>query len=133
MALSKYRLELHWESLEKNDDNLCFLYGAYFFGPALKIAQKINPHDNITLDLTPQYSKLITNYYFLTLSWNEVEYKDNKVYLKNTILKGDFVNNVSTLSNVDFIYIDTELHENEKHLYNLVYPSKIVNREGEEH
>lgn len=130
--LHNYVLELHWDSIEKKD-NMCVLYGAYFFGPALKIAQKINYPDKIVLDLTPQYSKIITTHYFLELSWNEVEYKEDKVMLKNTHLKGDLVNDISKLSNKDYIKIDTSNHEEEVHVYSLVYKSVIVNDEGEQH
>ena len=128
-----YRLELHWGSAEKNKDASCNLYGAYFSGPVLTHADKINPGDNIVLDLTPQYARILTSYYFTRLEWGEVEYIDDKVLLKDVILKGDFVNSISNLSDTDYILIDTSKHDGENHLYNLVYAAAVVDKEGEEY
>jgi hypothetical protein len=128
----KYRLELHCEEIEKSD-GVALLRRAYFCGPVLKIAKEINCNDNIVLDFTPQYSKILSNYYFATLSWGNVDYVGEKVFLFNCTLSGDFVNSVSEFDDSDYIVIDTELHEENTHVFNLVYPSLVVNSEGEEH
>lgn len=128
----KYKLELHWGAAEKVRDGACVLKGAYFFGPAIKIAKKINSADSINIDLTPQYSKVISTYYFIKLSWNTVEYKDDKVYLGDVVLTGDFVNELSRLDNTDGILMDTEKHEEKYHMYNLVYRGMVLTKEGKE-
>ncbi len=128
----KYRLELRWGKTEKVRDGICNIKGAYFFGPAIKIAQKINGSDNITIDLTPQYSKIISSYYFVNLSWKTVEYKDDKVYLGEAVLSGEYINELSRLDNTDGFTIDTEKHEEKKHLYNLVYKGMVFTKEGKE-
>lgn len=128
----KYRLELHWKDIEKNEGVVLFKR-AYFCGPVLKIAKEINCNDNIVLDLTPQYSRILSNYYFATLSWGNVDYVGGKVFLFDCKLSGDLVNSVSTLGASDYIVIDTEQHEESTHVFNLVYKSKVVNNEGKEH
>jgi len=128
-----YRLELHWESVDKNKDDSCNLVGAYFSGPVLKHAEKIKSGDNITLDLTPQYSRILTSFYFTQCEWGDVEYNNDNVLLNEMVLKGEFVNSISKLSNTDYILIDTSKHDGEGHLYNLVYVAAVVNKNGEEH
>ncbi|MCK5016493.1 MAG: hypothetical protein KAS32_05405 [Candidatus Peribacteraceae bacterium] len=128
-----YRLELHWESVDKNKDDSCNLIGAYFSGPVLKHAEKIQPADKITLDLTPQYSRILTSYYFTQCEWGDIEYSNEIVILNNVILKGDFVNSISKLSNTDYILIDTSKHDGEGHVYHLVYRAYVVDKEGKEY
>ena len=129
----KYRLELHWDSIDKNRDNSCNLFGAYFFGPAIKNSNKINYPDKIVIDLTPQYSKILTDYYFVDLNWSKAEYKDNKVFLGEVTIVSDYINKVSNLQDIDCIHIDTEDHEEDVHMFNLVYKGKVVNSNGEEY
>ena len=129
----KYRLELHWGYVEKPDDNVCVLKNAYFFGAALKDAKKIEAPNNIVLDLTPQYKKVLTSYYFATLFWKGVSYKEDRVYLEEAVLVSEFVNKISNLDNVDYILIDTEDHEENKHRFNLVYKGIVVDKEGKEY
>jgi len=130
--LDLYRLELHWDDIVELDDK-CYLQGAYFSGPATKIAKQIEPADSIVMDLTPQYSRIITSHYFLELFWDNVEYKDDKIMLMDVRLVGDYINNVSDIGVEDYIVIDTQNHEENIHTFNLVYSSKVVNSEGEEH
>jgi len=128
-----YRLELHWDSVEKNKDNSCSLRGAYFSGPVLSHADKINSGDNIVLDLTPQYARVLTSYYFTKLVWGTVEYKYGNVLLQDAVLTGDFINTISNLDNTDFILIDTSKHDGDSHIYNLVYRGLVVNKDGKEY
>ena len=55
------------------------------------------------------------------------------MYLDSAVLVGEFINDVSVISNADYILIDTSGHEEETHIYNLVYRSSVCNREGKEH
>jgi hypothetical protein len=38
----RYRLEIHWKSLSYERDGLCKFDGAYFSGPALQDALRLN-------------------------------------------------------------------------------------------
>lgn len=128
----KYKLNLFWRGTEKPINDTCKLSGSYFSGPVLKIAKKINNKDSIVIDLTPQYNKILSNHYFIELSWEDTRYIDDKVYLINAKLKGDLVNEISNLSNSDYILIDTEKHEEKIHIYNLVYKGMVMTKEGKE-
>jgi hypothetical protein len=128
-VLDKYRLELRWDKVEKNTDKICLLKGAHFCGPVLKDAREIDSNDRMVLDFTPQYSRIITHHYFATLCWGEVKYNDDKVILEDALLDGDFVNDVSNLKDTDYILIDTSKHEEEIHMYNLVYKSIVKNKD----
>jgi len=132
-VLDSYRLELHWESVDKNKDDSCNLTGAYFSGPVLAEAERINTKDSIRIDLTPQYSKILTHHYFVDLFWGNVEYKDGIVILQDVVLKGYLVNIISNLKHGDYILIDTSKHDGDKHLYNLVYRGAVMNKSGEEY
>ena len=133
MEFGNYRLELRWSEIDKKSDFECLLKEAYFFGPALKKADKIEAPNYLTIDLTPQFFELITGgYYFVTLIWESVEYKDDKVFLGNAKLSSSGESNLKDLNQSDFFIIDTKDHEDEKHLYNLVYKGKILKAEGED-
>jgi len=128
-----YVLGLYWSSIEKISDDVCVLNGSYFSGAAIKNAKQINDADSIVIDLTPQYSNIISSFYFVTLEWNGVRYIDNKVYFGEARLKCDNINLISKLHNSDFIVIDTEKHEESVHMYNLVYKGFVLNKEGKEY
>lgn len=128
----KYRLELHWKSVVYERDGVCKLKGAYFSGPALSMAQKINDNDNIAIDFYKQYLVFVKNVYVAKLSWKKVIYnKDNTVSLKNTILKHNTeLNRVPKLNNTDYIVIDTKNHESSIHHLNLLYTAYVINENG---
>lgn len=129
----KYRLELHWSWIEKPQESICVLRGGFFSGPAIKNAHKITAPNSIDIDLTPQYTKIISKYYFASLHWNDVEYRGDIVLLKDCTLISNFINDISNIDNTDYILIDTENHEEKVHNYNLVYRGALVNREGKEY
>ncbi|HEC66283.1 MAG TPA: hypothetical protein ENI23_13420 [bacterium] len=131
-AFGKYGLELRWEGVDKVRDDVCVLKGAFFSGAALKIAEKIESPNFMDIDLTPQYSKVVSGYYFARLSWDDVEYKDDVVLLKNSVLKSEFINEITNMSSTDYIAINTRDHELDVHAYNLVYKGKALNKEGKE-
>jgi len=128
----KYKLYLKWDKVEKNRDDLCVVKGAYFCGPVLKSAQQISYPDEITIDLTPQYSSVLSNYYFTSFKWNRLDYKEDRILLFDCYLLGDYINSISNLDNLDYILVDTENHEEEVHMYNLVYKGAVMVKENEE-
>ncbi len=132
MYLNKYRLELHWDRVDSFEDNKVKLVGAYFSGPALKIAQKIRPNNKIVLDLSQMYRVFIPSYYLSKLEWGNLEYEsDTKVVLYDAILEGVHLYRVPKLKNTDFFIIDTLKHEDKTHPFYLTYDAVVVNEHGE--
>lgn len=127
----KYKLGLRWSSIDKNKDGVCSLFGACFFGAAVKEVKSIKDNDYITIDLTPQYSKILSSYYFVNLRWGSTNQSQEKIYLRDAHLTGYYVNKISNMDESYYILIDTENHEESVHMYNLVYKGYVVNREGE--
>jgi hypothetical protein len=124
----KYKLEIHWEKTNYENDGICNLENAYFSGPVLSIAEKIKPNDNINLDFYKQYIVLTKNVYVANLSWGDVINGDNKVVLKTAKITHDTeLNRVPKLKNTDYLVVDTSGHENEGHAYNFVYPTYVIN------
>lgn len=129
--LNKYRLELHWDKVEYPDEELAILKGAYFSGPVLKDAAKINDNDQLLLDMTSQHSILIPDYYHAALKWGKVEYQRDKVFLKDSTIRGKYVNSIETLEDTDWIVIDCKEHEEAKHPFHLVYWAEICKKSKE--
>lgn len=128
---NKYRLELHWDRIEY-DEELALPKGAYFSGPVLKEAAQIQPDDELILDMTNQHLVFIPDYYQATMKWKEVDYKQDRVFLKDVTIRGKHVNSIETLKDTDWIIIDCSQHEQEKHPYHLVYFSEVRKGTGEE-
>ena len=125
----RFRLELHWGTAVYAQDCICKLDNAYFSGPALVEADRINDNDNIMLDFFHQYIILVKNVYVAKLSWGEVVYnKEGIVTLKNAFISHDTeLNKVPNLSDNDFLIIDTSNHETEGHQFNMLYKTYVVN------
>ena len=129
LLAERYRLELHWEKVLYEEDNVCALVGAYFSGPALTMAQKVEENDYIKLDFCNQYHILTKNAHVADLNWGEVVYnKDNTITLKSVKITYD--NNVPKLNDTDYIVVDTRLHEEATHAFHLVYESFVVKEDG---
>lgn len=128
-----YRLELHWYAVVKEKGDRCSLVGAYFCGPVLKNMQALQPGDSIVLDFTPQYSSIISKHYFVRFTWGEIFGARDKISLKNAVLHNTQVNDISNLQDTDYILIDTSKHEEKIHMYNLVYRSAVLNKDGKEY
>jgi hypothetical protein len=123
----KYRLELHWDKVEYHNDSSATLKGAYFSGPVLSSAQKINGADSINVDLTPQHIIVMDSYYIVKLAWSSVEYlPDGRVLLGKAVITNDQLKTLHKLEDQDFIIIDTEKHEEKTHAFHLVYDSQVV-------
>lgn len=128
----RYRLDLKWKKAIYEQEGICKLQGAYFSGPALAEAQRINNNDHIMVDFFKQYYVIAKNVYVAKLSWGEVVYFDgsDKVYLKDAMLTHDTeLNRVPKLNNMDFIILDTSDHVVERHPMNLTYKAFVVNNE----
>lgn len=131
MISEKYSLELHWGTVIYEAEGYCELVNAYFSGPALSIAEKMNDNDYINLDFSEQYPIITRNAYVAKLSWKTVNYnKDGTVTLNNAYISHDTdLHKVPKLSDRDYIVIDTKDHESETHHFNLVYRSYVVNED----
>ena len=129
----RFRLELRWKKVLRPEDGQMHLVGAYFYGPALAQADKINDNDTIRLDFCSQLITLVKSIYVADLYWGEVSYdRDNVVELKHARIESDpSIKGIPNLENKDHLVIDTSGHENEKHLYNLLYPTYVVDGASE--
>ena len=125
----RFRLELKWKKAIYEIEGVCKLNGAYFCGPALVEALQLNNNDHIMLDFFVQYMVLVNNVYVAKLSWGEVVYNgDGTISLKDAIITHDTeLNRVPKLKDNDYLVIDTENHEVEKHLFNMLYKTFVVN------
>lgn len=129
---TKYRLELHWESVEYAQDDVAVLKGAYFSGPVLKEATQLREEDELVLDMTNQHMIFIPDYYQATLRWRGIQYVGDKILLKEVSIKGKHVNSIETLQDTDWLLIDCKEHEEEKHPFHLVYWGEVRKAEGAE-
>lgn len=125
-CLDKYRLELHWSSCRLVSADTAVLSKAYFTGPVLADAQPIGAPDFIDLDLTPQHLVVLGGYYIVRLSWAGVTYADDRIFLEGARLTNECLETVHRLGDRDYMVINTEKHEAEKHPYNLVYPAQTM-------
>jgi hypothetical protein len=125
----KFRLEIHWQDAVYSQEGCCELVGAYFSGPALQIAQKINDKDHMMLDLYSQYLTLVKGVYVIKFEWLGVNYSDseNKVFLDKCYLTHtEELNTVPKLKSTDYFVIDTSDHEFSIHKYSLVYKTILI-------
>jgi len=130
-VLNKYRLELRWDRVEYNRDDVAVLKGAYFEGPVLKEAAQLNEEDSLVLDMTNQHMIFMPDYYQATLSWKGVDYKNDRIYFKEASIKGKHVNSIETLKDTDWLLIDCKEHEMATHVFHLVYWAEIRNSDKE--
>jgi len=131
-VLPKYRLELHWKSVEYAQDDVAVLKGAYFSGPVLKEAAQLREEDELMLDMTSQHQIFIPDYYQAVLRWKGVQYSGDKILLKEASIRGKHVNSIETLRNTDWLLIDCKEHEEKRHPFHLVYWGEVRKAEGEE-
>ena len=130
-VLQKYRLELHWQSVERNKEDVAVLKGAYFCGPVLEDAEKLREEDELTLDMTMQHKVFIPDYYQAVLRWKGVSYGRGKIFLKEAWIRGKYVNSIEVLENTDWLLIDCMEHEEKRHPFNLVYWAEVCKQGGE--
>ena len=65
----RYRLELRWKKVLRPKAGVMHLIDAYFYGPALAQADKINDNDTIRLDFCSQLIVLVKSVYVGDLRW----------------------------------------------------------------
>jgi len=130
MISEKFRLEIHWKKVKYEIDQIALIEGCYLSGPVLKEIAKLNDKDFIDLDFVNQYLIFLDHYYIARFSWAGIEYKLNKIFLKEVRLENVNLNVVPKLNNSDYIVIDTKDHEEEKHAYHFVYPAYLIRKDG---
>ena len=126
----KYKLYVCWNNVEYLGNSIIRLSGARFFGPALKIAAHINDNDSISLDVTSQCIEVLNGWEIATLRWGSVASQTaSEVSLNDAVLVSDKIAASRLLSRGDRLLIDTENHEDDKHIFNFVYKTKIINED----
>lgn len=115
-VLPKYRLELRWESVSCSKGDVAILKGAYFSGPVLKDAEKLQDEDKLIIDMTQQHWVFppMQDFYQATLFWKGVEYKGDRIFLKEARIEGKYVNSIAPLTNDNWILIDCKEHDTKK-------------------
>jgi len=122
-----FRLEVHWSKVLYKE-GVCFFEDAYFCGPVLTIAEKIQDNDSIHLDFFEQYYIVVENVYIGKLSWEKILYKNDKVYLNNCKLEHKTeLNKAPKLSDTDYMVIDCSDHDRSVHDWHPNYKTYIVN------
>lgn len=127
----RYRLEVRWSRVVYEKEGEATLEGCYFSGPVLKEVAQIEQQDHMDLDFVNQYRVFVNQFYIARLSWNGVKQTLGKIYLRDVTFTNRHVNSVPKLNDDDYILINTANHEEEKHQYNLVYPSYLLRQDGE--
>jgi hypothetical protein len=124
-----YRLDLYWDSATYTD-NICILHKAYFSGPVLQLAEKIESNNHMFLDFFKQYFILVDNVYIGKLSWGEVYYEEDKVHLNGcTLSHTSELHKVPKLQDDDMLIIDCKHHERETHTFYTTYKTYVSNRD----
>ena len=127
----KYRLELHWDSVEYHSDSVANLVGARFTGPVLRNALKLEAPDSIELDFTSQLLVLVDSFYIVTLLWEKCEYSaDGSIKLIGATLSNGLLKKLHKFDTGDYVVINTEKHEEATHAFHLVYESSVVRGDG---
>lgn len=130
MMTERYKLEVHWKKVKYEVDQIALIEGCYLSGPVLKEAAKLNDQDYIDLDFVNQYSIFMDHYYIARLSWNNVGYRHEKIFLRGAKLENINLNVVPKLNRHDYIIVDTKDHEEENHMYHFVYPAYLIRKDG---
>lgn len=127
MLGERNRLDLYWSKV-RYSKGCCHFTGAYFAGPVLQFAEKINPNDFILLDLYKQYFIFSSTPLLAKFSWGAVEYSaDKRILLSNAVLVHDVeLNKVPKLRNKDHIVIDTSGHDAATHASVMTYIGIVV-------
>jgi len=127
----KFRLEVHWNKIVYEQNEVAKILGCYLSGPAVKEAAKMNEVDSISLDFANQYIVLLPYYYVAKLSWNGINQMPEKIVLFNTVLENKHITSIPKLQDTDYIVIDTQDHEDAKHFFHPTYSSYLIRHDGE--
>lgn len=127
----KYRLFLSWDNALYKNYKTAILTNVKLTGPVVKEIEKVASNDGISLDLSFQYVEAMGSWSIAKLSWDQVlSQTTEEVLLGDCILVSPELTKANLLSKLDKLLIDTENHESEKHSYHLVYPTVMINKEG---
>lgn len=127
MFLEKYQLYLEWDSVNFINDSEVLLINPKFFGPALKIAEKMSGNDFIRLDITNQYQGVIGTWEIVELYWfNILKQTPIEVVIDKALLKFSKMMDVKSISDRDVLLIDTSNHEEKVHAFNFVYKAALL-------
>lgn len=127
-CLEKYRLELKWDSVTIVDGAIATIKRPRFTGPALQMASVIAPKDSIHIDVTKQNNVLIGTWDIITFSWDGIESQTaEEVVFSKGLFQSVEIGRVKKLNKDDFFVIDTQNHEDAKHMFHLVYDAVLVN------
>lgn len=129
-----FRLEIRWESVVYERPGVCRFKGAYFTGPVLQVAQKLNEKDHMLLDFYSQYIQLVKGTYVGKFDWEGIEYSEDgtKIFLKKASMVHEAeLNSVPNLNSHDYFAIDTSNHVVEQHSKNLVYKTYLINPDND--
>jgi hypothetical protein len=129
----KYILEIHWDKVIYEQEDMAKLYNCYLSGPVLKEVTRMNEKDFMDLDFGHQYVVFINHYYIAKFSWEGVRRTPDRIFLNNVLLTNKNVNAVPKLNNDDYILIDTKDHVDRKHQYTLTYPSYLIRFDGDKY
>jgi len=128
----KFSLELHWKSV-KYDDGKYHINGAYFSGPAIQIAEKINSNGNIILNFYAQYYGFVEKPFFSTFYWGGVEYSN----INNNIIVilsdcymvcNEESFNAMCINNEDYLLINTQDHDSDNEEFSMVYLTYVLDK-----
>jgi hypothetical protein len=121
-----YRLFFNWYGLKYNGD-LASFNEAWFEGPVLQNAARIQDNDYISLDFTSQNNDtglfLPTGFFIAKLSWEIVNYSEDKITLGSCILSHNKAGSLKELEDGFRFLIDCSKHEEHLHNNTLVYPA----------
>lgn len=129
----RYRLEFRWQGLEYDGDVATFT-SAWFTGPVLKYAEKIQPLNDMSLDFTQQNRSnslfVPRQYYIARLSWGDIIYRDNEVLLDGCKLNHQQSGTLKNLKDGFYFVIDCSKHEAHMHRKILVYPAWALTQDN---
>jgi hypothetical protein len=133
LLAERYKLEIRWSKVLRPKAGIMIFEDAKFSGPALKMADPIKSDDSINLDFCSQYAIITKGVYTGRFYWKEAIYnKDGTISLKDARLEYDpSLKGIPNLEDKDHLVIDTRNHENEKHYFNMLYNTYVVNADSE--
>jgi hypothetical protein len=130
----KYTLYFDWENI-RYEDSVAAFDRAFFHGPVMENANRIEPNTYIDLDFTPQNLSscglfIPENFYIARLSWGDVKYhEDNVVELFNCTLSHNKGGTLRNLQDGQYFILNCERHEETIHHKFLTYEVWVMNNE----
>jgi hypothetical protein len=119
--------DVTWKESKITTDGDLVFESACFSGPGIALSRKLQDSDRIRIDLTQQYSSLLSNYYIAVLDWSGVQYKTNVlIELTNCIIRSLNPKIYKTLNRKDKIRVYLENHDESVHHKNLVYKAEVL-------